>query len=205
MTSDRPPSEISKLEERLKSRFGAGMIVDVGPANFELRAAIVLIKSKQKDLGVSMENARLIAEHVEGLREIEGFLVRLSSEKELHGEKIDEELVLKLLKVNRMRETAGRVVTPTEVITMVSNYYNVTVAAIRSEKRTKTIVWPRQILMYILRNELRLSQDEVGRMIGGRDHSTVIHADNKIKVELMTNIKLQDQIQDIKKRLLISG
>ena len=205
MTSDRPPSEIAKLEERLRSRFGAGMIVDVGPADFELRAAIVLIKSKQKELAISMEDARLIAEHIEGLREIEGFLVRLSSEKDLHGEKINPELILKLLKINKHTDGSSKIVTPTEVISAVSSYFNITPVAIRGEKRDRSIVWPRQILMYFLRNELKLPQEEVGRLVGGRDHSTVIHADNKVRAELLTNTQLLNQIQDIKKKLLISG
>lgn len=205
MTSDQPPSEIAKLEERLRSRFGAGMIVDVGPADFELRAAIVLIKSKQKELSLSMEDAKLIAEHIEGLREIEGFLVRLSSEKDLHGEKISPELILKLLKINKHTDGSSKIVTPAEVVSAVSSYFNITPVAIRGEKRDRSIVWPRQILMYLLRNELKLPQEEVGRLVGGRDHSTVIHADNKVRAELLTNIKLLNQIQDIKKKLLISG
>lgn len=205
MTSDRPPSEISKLEERLRSRFGAGMIVDVGPADFELRAAIVLIKSKQKGLLLPTEDARLIAERIEGLREIEGFLVRLSSEKDLHGENINPELILKLLRVNKNAEESSKIVTPTEVISAVSGYFNTTPAAIKGEKRNKSVVWPRQILMFILRNELKLPLEEVGRLIGGRDHTTVIHADNKVRAELLTNLRLSSQIQDIKKKLLISG
>ena len=95
--------------------------------------------------------------------------------------------------------------TPNEVFNVVSEYYGVGVQALKGEKRTKTIAWPRQILMYILRNELRLPFDEVGRLVGGRDHSTVMHADGKVRGVLKSDTVVHKEITEIKKKLLILG
>lgn len=201
MTSDKPPTEIAKLEERLKSRFGAGMIVDVGPADFELRTAILLIKAKQRGMNLNMEMAQLVAERVEGVRELEGFLVKA----EMVGGELNQGMIEGLLKISKEGNGARRIVTPAEVIDLVSRHYGVGVQQLKGERRTKTIVWPRQILMHLLRTELRLSQEEVGRLIGGRDHSTVIHADEKIKRELETKEDVRGQIAELKRKLLISS
>lgn len=203
MTSDRPPAEIAKLEERLRSRFGAGMIVDVGPADFELRTAILLIKAQQRNFQLSMESAQLIATQIEGVRELEGFLVKLVTETELTGIS-SQEAAEKILKVP-MSSTPRKVITPNEVITFVGNYYGVGVQQLKGERRTKTLAWPRQILMYILRNDLRLSFEEVGRLIGGRDHTTVMHADGRVKQRLLEDLQLQHQLHEIQQKLLISG
>ncbi len=205
MTSDRPPAEISKLEERLRSRFGAGMIVDVGPADFELRSAILLIKAKQRGFDLPMETAQTIATHIEGVRELEGFLVRLITAHEVDGNSLSvQETVEKILKVPS--STGPRkIITPTEVISFVGNYYGVGVQQLKGERRTQNLAWPRQILMHILRNDLRLSLDEVGRLVGGRDHSTVMHADEKVKTRLPQDQALRQQLQEIKQKLLISS
>jgi chromosomal replication initiator protein len=203
MTSDRPPAEITKLEDRLKSRFGAGLIVDVGQPDFELRTAILLIKSKQLGVNLEMDLAQLIASQIEGVRELQGFLVKIMSEKEGAGKEINRENLEKLLNVSRGQNGHNKVVTPSEVMTLVGDYYRVTTQQLKGERRTKMVAWPRQILMYLLRNELRLPLEEVGRLVGGRDHSTVMHADSKVKVEMEVNPKIAAEIQDIKKRILL--
>jgi chromosomal replication initiator protein len=203
MTSDRPPAEIAKLEERLRSRFGAGMIVDVGPADFELRTAILLIKAQQRHFNLPMESAQLVATHIDGVRELEGFLVRLVTQSELTGESA-QETAEKLLKIP-MSSGPRKVITPAEVITFVGNYYGVGIQQLKGDRRTKTLVIPRQILMHLLRNDLRLSLDEVGRLLGGRDHSTVMHGDEKIKSTIKSDPQLQQQLQEIKQKLLISS
>jgi chromosomal replication initiator protein len=202
MTSDKPPAEISKLEERLRSRFGAGLIVDIGQPDFELRTAILLIKAKQKNFNLDMEIAQLIAENVEGVRELQGFLTRLITEREMNGRSVTRERVEEILKVNRPAQDIARVVTPAEVIAAVSNFYRVGPQQLKGERRTKTVAWPRQILMYLLRMELRLPLEEVGRLIGGRDHTTILHGSDKVKAELEKNPQLKSEINEIKRKFL---
>lgn len=200
MTSDRPPTEIPKLEARLRSRFGAGLIVDIGQPDFELRSAILLIKAKQKKIDLPMNMAQKIAEHVEGVRELEGFLTRIKVEG-----KTDEETINRLLNITKTKEEERRMISPGEIINVFGLYYGIGIQQLKGEKRTRSLAWPRQILMYFLRSEMGLSLDEVGRMIGGRDHTTVMHADSKIRTALENNTQLKQQLGDIRKKLLISS
>lgn len=205
MTSDRPPAEINKLEERLRSRFGAGLVVDIGPADEELRTAILLIKSRQKNIELPIELAKQVAGHLTGQRELEGFLIRLSSETQLTNASPSVELVEKLLKVSHPTNGQARIVTVVEIINLISNYYGVGVQQLKGNRRTKNIVWPRQILMHLLRADLKLPFEEVGRLIGGRDHTTVMHADSKVAREAATNPGFQAQLQSLRKQLLINS
>ncbi len=205
MTSDRPPAEINKLEERLRSRFGAGMVVDIGPADEELRTAILLIKARQKNIELPIELAKLVAGHLTGLRELEGFLARLSSETQLTKASPTVELVEKLLKVSRPINGQARIVTVVEVINLISNYFGVGVQQLKGDRRTRNIAWPRQILMYLLRADLKLPFDEVGRLVGGRDHTTVMHANTKVTREAATNPDFHAQLQSLRKQLLINS
>ena len=205
MTSDKPPSEISKLEERLKSRFGAGLIVDVGPANFELRTAILLIKAKQRGVDMEMDIAQTIAAHIEGVRELQGFLVKLETEERVRGKPMIKEEVERLLELPQTGNGKMRVITPAEVINVVGSYYGVGVQQLKGERRLKTIVWPRQVLMYLLRNDLRLPLEEVGRLVGGRDHSTVLHAEGKVKSELTDNHRFQAELAELRRKIFNPG
>jgi len=205
MTSDKPPVEINKLEERLKSRFGAGLIVDIGAADFELRTAIMLIKAKQKNFPLPMEWAQLIATQIEGARTLEGFLTKLISYRDLNGKEITREIVQQLLKNGESRSNETRMITPTEVMTVVSEYYRVPIAQLKGERRLKNIVWPRQILMYLLHTYGKLPLEEVGRLIGGRDHTTVIHANGKVNVEISTNMNIAAEVETLKKKIGFSN
>lgn len=201
MTSDKPPAEIPKLEERLRSRFGAGLIVDVGPADFELRTAILLIKAKQRNYDLSMEMAQLIAANTEGVRELQGFLVRVETEEQVRGVKMTSEDVKKMLNISFSDSNRPRVVTPTEATNVISSFYGIGVQQLKGERRTKSIAWPRQVLMFILRIDLRLPLEEVGRLLGGRDHTTVIHAVEKVRLEIEANNTFAAEVTEIKRRL----
>jgi chromosomal replication initiator protein len=201
MTSDRPPEEITKLEERLRSRFGAGLIVDIGEPDFELKTAILLIKAKQRNLNLPMDAAQTIAENIEGVRELEGFLLKVATDAEMRNESITKSRVEEILKIKKNVHSEVRVVTPNEVFGVVGNFYGIGVTQLKGERRTKTIVWPRQILMYILRFDLKLPLDEVGRLIGGRDHTTVMHGSEKVSLELETNQNLKRELLEIKKKI----
>lgn len=197
LTSDKHPAEISKLEERLKSRFEAGLIVDIAPPDFELRCAIVQIKSKERGLEVPMDLVQLIAGNIESARRIEGFLVRLASEAKLKNTEIGQELVESLF--GKGVETDGQLVktNPSEVINAVSKYFSVGKRTLLGTSRARPIAHPRQMLMYILRTHLSLPLQEVGRLVG-RDHTTVIHAVDKITHLASNDVQIRQDIRGIK-------
>ncbi len=206
MTSDKPPTEILKLEDRLKSRFGAGMIVDVGQPDFELRSAILLIKAKGHGIELDPEVCQLAAEHIEGIRELEGFLMQLKSKTEVLGlTKPNLEIASELLKLHHTKIKNNHVITPHEIINTVGEFFNVGVQQIKGDRRSAHIVRPRQILMYLLRFDAKLPTEEVGRLLGGRDHTTVMHGSEKMQLLLDTDTKLQSDIHILKKRLGIGG
>lgn len=201
LTSDRPPSEIQKLEERLKSRFEAGLIVDIAPPDFELRCAICQIKAKEKGLALDMNLVQFIAGNLETARKIEGFLVRLSSEARLRNVQPDLDLITRILGKGLDETKRHRMISPEEFITAVSTHYSLNKKALIGQARARTIARPRQVLMYLLRTELHLPYEEVGRIIGGRDHSTVIHAVTTISQLASNNSQIRDDILGIKSLL----
>ncbi|MFI5241251.1 MAG: chromosomal replication initiator protein DnaA [Microgenomates group bacterium] len=198
LTSDRPPSEISKLEERLRSRFEAGLIVDVSPPDFELRCAITQIKAKEKGINLDMEHVQLIAGNIEGARKIEGVLIKLMTEVNLKKSPITNELIESVL--GKGIETNGRSIkkSPNEVIDAVSKYYQIGKRQLLGESRVRPIARPRQILMYILRTELGIPLEEIGRIVGDRDHTTVMHAVEKITQLASTDVQIREDMSRIK-------
>jgi chromosomal replication initiator protein len=200
LTSDRPPSEIEKLEERLRSRFEAGLIIDISPPDFELRTAIALIKAKEKGTDLPMNVAQAIAANIDSPRKIEGFLTRLFTQSSFNNEEISVETVNKILgKTQTENALYRKAVSPQEFIGAVSDYYSLGKRKLLGANRTQIVAMPRQILMYLLRIELGLPLQEVGRIVGGRDHTTVMHAVEKISKNLSTNSGLRDDILGIKK------
>lgn len=202
LTSDRPPSEISKLEERLRSRFEAGLIVDISPADFELRCAILQIKSKERGFELSPEVVQMIASNVESARKLEGFLVRLSTEINLKKDSSVEEIVEGIL--SKGIEANGKNTpqkSPAEAISVVSRYFSVPKKTLLGESRARPIARPRQILMYLLRTHLRLPLEEVGRLVGGRDHTTVMHAVDKITHLASIDAQTREDLLGIKQSL----
>lgn len=200
LTSDTHPSEILKLEARLKSRLEAGLIIDISPPDFELRTAIALIKAGGLGINLGMSAAQTIAANIDSPRRIRGFLMRLLSEIKENGAQPTDDVVLRLLN----KTTNGELrpvqnIRPQEVVLAVSNYFSLGKRSLLGPNRAARIVLPRQILMYLLRNELGLPLQEIGRVTGGRDHTTVMHAVGKISTNLSTNEKLREDIMRIKK------
>jgi len=198
LTSDKPPSEISKLEERLRSRFEAGLIVDIAPPDFELRCAITQIKAKEKAMDIPMDIIQIIAGNIESARKIEGFLVKLSSELKIKNIKLTPELVESLLQKGTVQNGLTTKKNPDEVIDLVCKYFSIGKRIMLGKVRTRSIARPRQILMYLLRTQMLLPFDEVGRIIGGRDHTTVMHAVDKITHLASTDVQIRENIQGIK-------
>lgn len=198
LTSDRPPSEISKLEERLRSRFEAGLIVDISPPDFELRCAIIQIKAAEKGIVLSMQEVQMIAANTEGARKIEGILTKILTEIHVKKVEITPELIESVL--GKGMETPMKTTrsTPQEAIDAVSKYYQVGKRILLGESRARPIARPRQILMYLLRTHLNIPLEEVGRVVGGRDHTTVMHAVEKITQLATMDVQIREDILKIK-------
>jgi chromosomal replication initiator protein len=201
LTSDRPPMEISKLEERLRSRFEAGLIVDIGPPDFELRCAIIQIKTKERGIDLPMDLVQIVAGNISSARQIEGFLVRLSSEANLKKTEINEDLIQSLLGKGLEANGQTTKATPSQVITAVSKYFSVGKRVLLGPSRVRSVALPRQILMYFLRTQLNLPLQEVGRLVGGRDHTTVMHGVEKITHLASKDVNIRQDIRGIKNSL----
>ena len=198
LTSDRPPSEISKLEERLRSRFEAGLIVDIAPPDFELRCAITLIKAKEKGVDLTSEQAQMIAANSESARKIEGLLTKLLTEIHVKKVPVTNELIESSFAKNLEMGNKITRSTPDEVTEAVSKYYQVGKRLLMGDSRARPIARPRQILMYLLRTHLGVSLEEVGRIVGGRDHTTVMHAVEKITQLATNDVQIREDILKLK-------
>jgi chromosomal replication initiator protein len=200
LTSDRPPSDIKNLEDRLRSRFSGGLIVDIGPPDFELRTAILLIKAQEKNMEIDIEGAKSIAEHVDDTRALEGTLVSIYAKNIGRKEKIDQEDVESFFSGNR-EEKVEKKITANDIIKAVCVYYNIKQAYIKSPSRIENIALARQVIMYLFVKELKMKLTDVAFFLKRRDHTTVIHARDKIEHMLMTDSSFKEQIDAIMKSL----
>jgi chromosomal replication initiator protein len=198
LSSDRPPSEIKKLEKRLSSRFAGGLTVDIEAADFELRCAILLIKAKKYNLDLSIETAKKIAEKAHDSRELEGLLLKTITIATAGGTDVTPELAEKALR--QATEEDKLFFRPDEVIKGICSFYNIKETLIKGPKRDSGLVKARQITMYILKQDLRLSFVEIGNILGGRDHTTVMHGVKKIE-GLLLNRAFSEEILGIKSLL----
>lgn len=204
MTSDRPPSEINMLEARLRSRFEAGLLVDIGNPDFELRTAIVLIKAKQRQLALTMEMAQMVAGNIESARQIEGFLVKLTTAIHLHKRELNNDLILSLLGKNPITNTESinpPPMRPMELMKKIADYFGVPLKGLRGSGRSQRLVTPRHISMYLLRVDYRLPLMEIGDLFSGRDHTTIMHAVEKIAQQLQTSESLRLDIASVRREL----
>lgn len=197
LSSDKPPSEIRKIEKRLSSRFSGGLTVDIEPPDFELRAAILLIKAKKYGVDLSIDVAKNIAQKSQDVRQLEGLLLRVVTEAKTKGEEITTFAAEDALS-NHQEEK--RLFHPDELIKHVCGFYNIKPTQIKSPKRSAYLVRARQIAMYLLKKELDLTLVEIGNALGGRDHTTVIHGLEKIEKLLSSNV-LSEEIKGITSRL----
>lgn len=203
LTSDRPPYDIPKLEDRLRSRFEAGLIVDIAPPDFELRVAILLIKAKEMGINLPIELAQKIAEDIITARQIEGFLNKITSRLEHQNLELSEILVKELVDQEKPRPNGHprNHITIKDIVHCVVDYFSLNNKQLTGSSRKKTLVVPRHILMYILRTELNLPYEEIGRVLGNRDHTTIMHGVQKIEQQIINNNELQRDILGIKSRL----
>ncbi len=201
LTSDRPPTEIPKLEARLRSRFEAGLIVDISEPDFELRCAIVQIKAEERGIKLDTDTAALIAGNINSAREIQGFIVRLFTQINFKNAEVNNDLIQSLL--GKSEDLTDRVIksNPLDVIGIISKYYSIKKRDLLGSRRSRPIARPRQVLMYILKTQLNLPYEEVGRIVGGRDHTTVMHAVEKIQELASQSGDMRGDIEGIKKTL----
>lgn len=201
LASDRPPKSIPTLEERLRSRFEWGLIVDIQAPDLETRIAILQQKSKQKGVHIPLEALDYIAKEIpNNVRELEGALNRIIAYCELNNMKPNLENVTNvlggLLAGSRKKTISGK-----QIIERVADFYDIGFDEITGPKRDKEIVIPRQIAMYLIREELHLSYPKIADEIGKKDHTTIMHGVEKIEKEIDSNERLRQEINLIKERL----
>lgn len=203
MTSDRPPQEISLLEDRLRSRFEAGLMIDIQQPTFELRTAILLLKAQANKLDVPIELAQRIASQVDSARRIEGIIKKIRSAVELQNLNIDSSLIDKILQTE-VRQNQQKIIKakPQDIIKTVANHYRMKQSAVRGKRRSKELVKARHVAMYLLRNELQIPLEEIGQWFSGRDHSSVIHAVKKIEQDLIVDQSMQQDVSAMKMSLV---
>jgi chromosomal replication initiator protein len=205
LTSDRPPKAIPALEDRLKSRFEWGMIVDISPPDFETRVAILQKKCNEKSFVLDEKILHLVSTSVQSnIRELEGALNKIIAYHQLKDIEPTLETVKPLVSGTNSA-AVRRSVTAKQIIDAVADFYNINTDDILSKNREKRLSFPRQIIMFLLREELKMSYPSIGDELGGRDHTTAMHACEKIIKEIENDIKLKQEVELIKQKVYINN
>lgn len=201
LSSDKTPNEIPDLEERLSSRFSWGLIADIQPPSTEEKTAILIKRAEMMNLNLPDDVALFIAQHIitENVRELMGALIRLSAFSSFSNEQITIELARKSL--DKFLIKKDRIVTSDDVINAVIGYFNIKLSDLKSKKRTKSISFPRQIAMYMLREKLDISLHEIGELFGGRDHSTVLHSIKSIAEKVHVDNEIKQIVEALEKNI----
>ncbi|SDZ65068.1 chromosomal replication initiator protein [Evansella caseinilytica] len=201
ISSDRPPKEIPTLEDRLRSRFEWGLITDITPPDLETRIAILRKKAKAENLDIPNEVMLYIANQIDtNIRELEGALIRVVAYSSLINQDMNADLAAVALK-DIIPSSKPKTITIQDVQRMVAEAFHIRVDELKAKKRTKNVAFPRQIAMYLSRELTDNSLPKIGNEFGGRDHTTVIHAHEKITKLYAVDSELQRQIQEIKEQL----
>lgn len=196
LTSDRPPKEINTLEDRLRTRFEMGLLADIQPPDYETRLAIIHSKAEQFGYSLPQNIAHIIADALQSnARQLEGTVQKIKAMHELMELPITPELALKAIEEVKT-ESPGLNPTPQIIMQAVSNFYCIPVEQITSNKRSKDTVQPRQVAMYLVRNMLEYSLPETGKVFH-RDHTTVMHAIDKIEAQLKTSSEMNDILKTL--------
>jgi len=195
-SSDIHPALLAGLEDRLQSRFAQGMIVDIPTPDFESRIAILRAKAAQNSIVLEDVVVEYLAQTIEGnIRELEGALNTIMCQSQLVGRVLDLEEVREIIK-NSTRPR--RTLAVSDVVDKVARYFSIDPTSIYEKTRRKEVVRPRQLIMYILREDFHVSYPSIGQKLGGRDHTTVIHSCEKIKNELKNSTDLEEEITQIR-------
>jgi len=201
ISSDRPPKEIPTLEDRLRSRFEWGLITDITPPDLETRIAILRKKAKAEGFDIPNEVMLYIANQIDSnIRELEGALIRVVAYSSLINKEINADLAAEALK-DIIPSSKPKVITIQDIQRVVGQHFNVKLEDFKAKKRTKSVAFPRQIAMYLSRELTDYSLPKIGEEFGGRDHTTVIHAHEKISTLLQSDIQLQKHLKEIEEKL----
>jgi chromosomal replication initiator protein len=205
MTSDKRPRSIPQLEPRLTSRFGWGMVTDMQTPDLETRQAILQHKCEDKSFPLDREIIEYIAQHVQSnIRELEGALNAIATHCELYNVQPSLTLIERVLEQTGLDHRVTHV-TIESICQTIADYFTLDMADLLGKRRNKELVYPRQIAMYLIRAELQFSFPKIGKALGGKDHTTVMHGVDKMTKELVRDETLQRDIALIKERLYVSG
>ena len=203
LSSDRSPKAIAALEERLRSRFEGGMIADISFPDLETRIAILKTKSQEKKTDFPEDVLEYVASHIQrNIRELEGALNRLIAYQKLNNQPPNLDTTKILLK--NVILTPSQIINPKKVIQIVAEFYDLKEKDLLTTSRKKEIVKPRQVAMYLLREELKCSFPSIGRKFGGKDHTTVIYACEKISKEIKNSENFTEEVNLIKQKVYIN-
>lgn len=201
ITSDKPPKEMETLNDRFRSRFDMGLMADIGYPDYETRMAILNKKVEEKNFNLAEDIRKYIAENIKSnIREIEGALNKLIAFSHLGKTDITMEIAERELQ-NFISPNISREITPQLIIEVVAEHFNITVDQMASKNRSSTVVRPRQIAMYLCNTMTDSSLQAIGSLLGGRDHSTIIHGANKIEEEINTDENTKNLVDTIKKKI----
>ena len=201
IASDKPPKDIDNLEERLRSRFEVGLIVDIQMPDVETRMAILRKKEELEGYNIDNEVIKYIADNIKSnVRELEGALTKVVAKSRLVKQPITLTLAEDLLK-DHITPSERREITADVIIEIVAEHYNLNRSELASPTKKKNIAYPRQIAMYLCREMTDVPLVTVGELLGGRDHSTVIHGCDRISTDLRTNEQLQSTIENLRKKI----
>ena len=201
ISSDKPPKEMETLNDRFKSRFDMGLMADIGYPDYETRMAILNKKIEEKSFNLDEEIRKYIAENIQSnIREIEGALNKLIAFSRLEKSEITMEIAERELQ-NFISPNQKREITPQLIIEVVAEHFNITVDQMASKNRSSQVVRPRQIAMYLCNTMTDNSLQSIGMLLGGRDHSTIIHGANKIEEEIKKEENKRNLVETIKKKI----
>lgn len=200
LSADKAPHSILELEDRLKSRFSAGMVVDIPEPDHESRMAILRAKTRQNNFNLDEETLEFLSKQIEGsIRDLEGILNSIIIQSQLKGRTPTLLEIKNLIKDNARPKKS---ISVKDIIKKVSEYYDIDEASIYEKTRRKEVVKPRQLIMYLLREDFHISYPTIGQKLGGRDHTTVIHSCEKVKNDLKTDNHLVQELSQL--RMLIN-
>lgn len=196
VSSDKPPKDINNLEERLVSRFEWGLVTDIQPPDYETRAAILRKKAERENLFIPDAVTSFIADKIKSnIRELEGALIRVVAYSKLVGKEIDEEIAYDVLK-DMIVETQKKI-TVDIIQRKVAEYFEVRPSDMTAKRRSQNVVYPRHVAMYLSREMTSLSFPEIGEQFGGRDHTTILHAYEKIKKDIKKDPKAKSLVDKL--------
>lgn len=201
IASDKPPRDIDNLEDRLRSRFEVGLTVDIQMPDYETRKAILRKKEELENYNIDDEVITYIATNIKSnVRELEGALTKIVAMSRLEKKNITLDLAEKLLR-DHITPDGPKEVTPQLIIETVAEHFSLTTIELASQRKNKEIVFPRQIAMFLCRELTDAPLKTVGDLLGGRDHTTIMHGHDKISTELSTNTQLQSTVETLKKKI----